>query len=85
MLSTKSTSDSQHSGDVSKLSAGELLRLAEECFERLEMEQASYYYQAGLNKEPNSEALLCAFGVFLKHNNDFKSAFEVLKKAAGLH
>jgi hypothetical protein len=41
------------------------LELAEDSFEKLNFEDASYYYEEALNKEPKNEKILASFSEFL--------------------
>ena len=59
-----------HFTSVETLDSYELFKLAEENFEKLNLEDAGYFYEEAIKKEPNDESILISYGDYLMHMND---------------
>ncbi len=76
---------SQQHLDTSKLTVDEILQLAEESCEQVNVEEAAQYYEDALNREPKNEHLLASYTEFLMNTKDFEQAEEVLQLTLGLY
>lgn len=48
--------------------------MAEERFERYEMEDASHFYEEAIKKNPDNDIVLMSYGEFLKQNDEIEKA-----------
>ncbi|KRX06242.1 hypothetical protein PPERSA_06124 [Pseudocohnilembus persalinus] len=71
--------------DISQLDQEKLLKLADEKFEKYELQDATYYYEEAVRKNPDSDICLIAYGEFLKHTDEVEKAEFVFERAIQLH
>lgn len=58
-----------------------LLQLANENFEKLNMEDAEYFYEEACKKDENNEIALTSYADYLKHVSEFEKAEYLYKRA----
>lgn len=55
--------------------------MAQESFEKSEMEVANTYFEEAVKKDPDNEEVLVAYGIFLAENDEEEKAVFVFERA----